>query len=52
MIYYFELIQEIASILMLLGLSSAFDSVDHKILIDRLEKFVGLQGVAVRWFSS
>ena len=32
------------SLLMLLDLSSAFDTIDHLVLIDRLENLVGLSG--------
>uniref|UniRef100_A0A8C2EZ95 Reverse transcriptase domain-containing protein n=1 Tax=Cyprinus carpio TaxID=7962 RepID=A0A8C2EZ95_CYPCA len=38
--------------LVLLDLSSAFDMVDHKILISRLESYVGIQGIILKWFWS
>ena len=40
------------SILMLLDLSSAFDTVHHSILINRLEQWVGIKGTALDWFRS
>ncbi len=40
------------SILVLLDLSAAFDIVDHNILIERLENWVGLSGSALDWFLS
>ncbi len=39
-------------ILILLDLSAAFDSVDHQLLINRLEQWVGIQGKALQWFKS
>ncbi len=39
-------------VLLLLDLSAAFDKVDHDILIDRLKDQVGIQGLALDWFSS
>lgn len=41
-----------SAVLVLLDLSSAFDMVDHNILLARLEHTVGIKGVALDWFKS
>ena len=41
-----------AAILALLDQSAAFDTVDHKILLDRLSARFGISGIAHSWFSS
>ncbi len=40
------------SVLVLLDLSTAFDTVDHCILVERLIREVGIFGTALSWFSS
>ncbi len=40
------------SLLVLLDLSAVFDTIDHDILIDRLQNYTGFQGQALRWFRS
>ncbi len=40
------------SLLVLLDLSSAFDTIDHNILLNRFENFVGISGSALAWFKS
>ncbi len=40
------------SLLVLLDPSAAFDTIDHDILIDRVQNYTGIQGQALRWFRS
>ncbi len=40
------------TILLLLDLSAAFDTLDHDILIDRLSTFLNLSDSALNWFKS
>ncbi len=37
-------------LLVLLDLSAAFDTIDHDILIDRLQNYTGIHGKALIWF--
>ena len=38
--------------LLMLDLSAAFDTVDHTILINRIENRLGITGTALKWFKS
>ncbi len=42
----------VVSLLVLLDLSAAFDTIDHNILLNRLENSVRISGSALAWFKS
>ncbi len=40
------------SLIVLLDLSAAFDTIDYDIIIDQMQNYTGIQGQALRWFRS
>ena len=40
------------AVLVLLDFSAAFDTIDHDLLLERMESYFGIRGRALRWFSS
>ena len=40
------------SVLVLLDMSAAFDTIDHNILLHRLQTRFGIEGTVIKWFSS
>ena len=39
-------------VLLLLGMSAAFDTVDHELLLERMSKRYGVKGNALKWLRS
>ena len=52
MIFLWPLTRKKATVLVLLDLSAAFDTIDHNILLQRMDTKYGVRGVALDWFWS
>ena len=50
MIFLWPLTRKKAGVLVLLDLSAAFDTIDHNILLQRMNTKYGVRGVALDWF--
>ena len=48
----FEIDNQKCVVLLLLDMSVAFDTVDHKLLLERMSKHYGVKGSALKWFRS
>uniref|UniRef100_A0A8C6LEU9 Reverse transcriptase domain-containing protein n=1 Tax=Nothobranchius furzeri TaxID=105023 RepID=A0A8C6LEU9_NOTFU len=44
--------KNLVPVLVLLDLSAALDTIDHNVLVERLEHVVGIKGTALGWFKS
>jgi len=42
----------VVSLLVLIDLSAAVDTIDHNILLNRLENYVAISGIALAWLKS
>lgn len=40
------------SILVLLDITAAFDTISHAVLLERLSVYLGVSGTALKWFTS
>ena len=47
-----EMNSQHVTLLVMLDLSAAFDTVNHKILLERLQHDIGISGVPLQWFKS
>ena len=49
---YTALDSELVVVLLMLDLSAAFDTMDHDIILSRLNSLYGISGDALEWFKS
>ena len=52
MTYYGEMEEQLATAVIILDLSEAFDTVDHDLLLNILEKKFGITGNTKQWYHS